>query len=149
MIFAPLLPKRNEYSGVFEYELYTELALERNGVLILLPKWFSYNGASLPGLFWQAIYSPFDPIVMMAALFHDWLYLSHITTREESDLILLELLRVNDVPETKCRLIYDGVRGFGGLHWNNTEEDIKYMAWLCNRLRANGIDPARYQLEAA
>ncbi len=39
----------------------------------IIEKGFEYDGASIPAWAWRATYSPFNPIVMTAALMHDHL----------------------------------------------------------------------------
>jgi len=56
---------------------------------------------TIPSLGWQAVYTPFDPIVMPPALVHDWLYSNHQVSKEDADTILRQLLKGNGVPSLK------------------------------------------------
>jgi hypothetical protein len=145
MALAKLFAKINDFSHIWEYELIEDFEFPYDEEeLIVVPKYFSYDGASIPSFAWIAIYTPFDPIVMLPALIHDWLYGTHQVEREDADRALLSLLLSNGVPHAKADAIYRAVRYFGGAAWENTEDDLNYFRWLRQRLIDEGIDVAKY-----
>jgi hypothetical protein len=145
MVAIKLVPSRNEFSQAWEYELLEDIEIEFRGQHIVVPRHFSYDGASVPWVAWQAIYTPFDPIVMGPALAHDWLYANHQLDRELADKLLKVLLRENGVPEYKVAIIFRAVDLFGEAAWENSDYDLGYLRWLYRRLQDEGADVARYR----
>ncbi len=140
-----LTPVRNDLSREWEYELVQDVEIPFQDQKIIVPKYFSYDGASIPAFAWQAIYSQFNPIVMGPALVHDWLYSNHQIKRGEADKLFRDLLAANRVPEIKLRLIYDAVDKAGGAFWPNSKSDLKYLVSLYRRLRDEGFDVKKYK----
>ena len=85
--------------------------------LITVPKWFVTDLASIPQLFWN-ILPPFGKY-SQAAVVHDYLYRTHITTRRVADWTLLCGMRVCRVPRWQRVTIYCAVRLFGWLCWHD------------------------------
>ena len=48
-----------------KYELSRDYEIEVMGVDIVVPKFFRYDGASIPAPAWQFTFSPFHPDVML------------------------------------------------------------------------------------
>jgi hypothetical protein len=143
---AKLSPRKNEFSRAWEYELLEDFRVEFQGEIIVVPKYFSYDGASIPSIGWQAIYTPFDPIVMVPALVHDWVYSNHqLVDRGLADTLLKRLLKNNGVPQYKVVTIHRAVNFFGGAAWENTPDDLKYLRWLKKKLTDNGVDVEPYR----
>ena len=128
------------------YEVAGDLATQRTGALIKVPKFFQYDGASIPPPAWHFIGTPFQPRFMTAAVFHDWLYHTHQVDKKTSDELFHELLLASGVRPTKAGLIKTAVETFGGWYWNNDEEDQAYITRLAERILADGRDPADYGL---
>ncbi len=63
------------------YEVATDTETQFNGTAIWVPKFFQYDGASIPSALRPFIGSPFDPEFMVAAVFHDWLYHTHAVSQ--------------------------------------------------------------------
>lgn len=144
MLDIKLAPRRNEYSKSWEYDVLEDVAYDFQGTTIVVPQFFSYDGASIPSLAWQTIYTPFDPIVMAPALVHDWLYSNQQVDRDDADKVLRKLLKDNGVPSIKVDLIYRAVQFFGGAAWENTSEDLKYLRWLRQKLLNAGVNVDKY-----
>lgn len=140
-----LCPMKNDFSKMWEYELIEDFKIDYQGAMIVVPKYFSYDGASIPSFGWQAIYTPFDPIVMLPALVHDWLYTNHQIQRDQADKLFRKLLKDNGVPPPKVETMYRAVQFFGAAAWDNSSDDIKYLRWLKKKLIDNGIDVSPYQ----
>lgn len=140
-----LMPKRNESSREWEYELVQDFEITYRNETIIVPKYFSYDGATIPTFAWQAIYSPFHPIVMEPALVHDWLYSNHQVSRSDTDKLFRKLLENNRVPEIKVRAMYHAVDLAGEAYWENSKSDIKYLASLYRKLRDEGVDVDKYK----
>lgn len=60
---------------------------------IIIRKGFIFDGASIPRLFWRVWGAPFASPRVIAALVHDWLYRSHVTTRAFADKVYYKTLR--------------------------------------------------------
>jgi len=91
---------------------------------IWVPAGFHYDGASIPAAAWQAIYTPFAPDVMRAAVVHDWLYHAHEdgdgeARRRTVDDVFFELLKMDNVSSFKRGVMWSAVRNFGEPYWEN------------------------------
>ena len=116
-----------------------ELGLYRNtedyilfifGIFIRIPAGFVFDGASIPFFAWVLTYTPHHPIVMLAAMVHDYLYLTHRTSREQADMIFKSLLLQNFCPVGKAQAMHTGVRVGGGLFWGWSEKDKTQITLL-------------------
>jgi len=145
-MIAKLCPSINFFTEQWEYELQEDTGVDLDGHLVVIPKLFSYDGATIPAAAWQALYTPFDPIVMAPALLHDWLYTTHELTRSEADDALADMLIYNGVPHFKVRVIRGALKVFGGHQWEHSTQDLGYIDWLKKELIADGRDPATYHL---
>lgn len=123
------IPAENRYELLRDYELVID------GIEIVVPKSFRYDGASIPPAAWQLTYSPFNPDVMLPALIHDWLFYIHQVDREKTDDIFFKLLRRNRVDYLKASAMWGAVRLAGEFFWDNDEEDIAMLVKLCRRVK--------------
>ncbi len=81
---------------------------------------FTWNGASIPRLFWGLFYSPNHWKLEVPALIHDYLYSKfsiNKINRKESDEIFYQLLIEYNVPKIKAFIMYMAVRIFGASHF--------------------------------
>lgn len=130
MIPQPLLrpiPARAEYRLVRDYEVISD------GYRIVVPRCFSCDLASIPAIGWHATYTPHHPLVAAAALVHDWLYFSHQVTRQEADLIFLDLLLRNGADSTKSWIMFKAVVVAGGGAWKRCKHS-QDKAWNLYRI---------------
>ena len=85
------------------------------GVLhvVVIPKGYSFDGASIPRWMWSFIGSPFEPTLMKAACVHDW-YCEHSAecyqSRVIGDAVFFYLLTKAGVARWRRVLMYLGVR---------------------------------------
>ena len=135
-------PDLNKLEDAFEVA--EDTATKRGGELIQVPKFFQYDGASIPPPAWQAIGTPFHPRFMVAAVFHDWLYHTHQIDKKASDRLFYDMLVESGVRKTKAVLMLAAVESFGAWYWINDKEDRDYMKRLAARIKADGRDPADY-----
>jgi hypothetical protein len=126
----------NLYRLVEEYRYY----FEKNGVIscIIVPKGFTYDGASSPRISWTMSGIIPDGLIRPAALVHDWIYnfdgdlplgshtfytkgvwVSVITrwSRKDADRIFLKIMRQAGMDEFQSWLAYYAVRAFGWTKW--------------------------------
>ena len=68
-----------------------------NGHVMPIPKGFEFNGSSIPRMFWPIVGSPFDPKFMVAALNHDYCFLTHCCSFNEANALFYNDLRVAGV----------------------------------------------------
>lgn len=145
----PLLtPWHNPIYGENEYRLCEDFAISVKGMNLIIPEGFGYDGATIPSVAWQLVYSPFDPLMMLPALVHDWLYSSHDAIPslkyKTADEILFTLCKGNGVPYAKCLAIESAVKATGGFFWKTNDEDKKYLAYLRQHILDSGRDPKSY-----
>lgn len=128
------------------YEVAGDLSTPCDGVQIKVPKFFQYDGASIPPAAWQAIGTPFQPRFMTAAVFHDWLYHTHQVDRKPANDLFFDLLLTNGVNKVKAAMMLAAVDSFGAWYWNNDKDDRDYLKRLAKRIKQDGRDPANYGL---
>jgi Protein of unknown function (DUF1353) len=118
--------------------------LQFDGLLITVPGLYYYDGASIPPALWSVIGHPFDPQFVIAALAHDWAYTVKIIERKQADRLFRRLLVECGAGEWRAELMYRAVRLAGAASWSDSEEDRAYLAYLKNRILADGRNPALY-----
>ena len=103
---------RGEWSLDADFSYCSDIVGEK----ITAPKGFRTDFASVPRLpivFWLA-----GDTSTEAAVIHDWLYTSKITTRRVADAVLREAGKVSGVPAWRRWMIWAGVRAFGHGPWD-------------------------------
>ncbi len=128
------------------YELVEDFTIIHAQQTICIPAFFQYDGASIPSPIWPAIGTPFNPRFMRAALFHDWLYYTHLLTREQADSFFYDILLQDGVHSITARLMREAVANFGRWHWENDAEDMAYLEHLKRRIIADNRSLAVYGL---
>jgi len=123
------VPDENKYELVIDYEIVVD------GTEIVVPKYFRYDGASIPAPAWQLTFSPFHPDVMLPSLIHDWVFYNHQINRDALDEIFYRLLRDNGVNYLKANTMWAAVRATGGIFWDNDDEDNNMLLELCIKVR--------------
>lgn len=137
-------PKLQPSALTNKYELTWDFEIQVDGVDIVVPKYFRYDGATIPAVAWQITFTPFHPDIMMPALVHDWLFYNHQVDREQADDLLYQLLRQNGVDNLRANMIWGAVRAGGHFFWDNDEEDKEFLRTLY-RLVKNRPSINRYQ----
>ena len=89
---------------------------EEEGV-IMVPKGFVTDFASIPRLFWSIIGHPTGRYGK-AAVIHDYTYYTAMYVKWKCDLIFLQAMKVLKVWAFKRWLMYQAVRRFGWIGWN-------------------------------
>ncbi len=120
------IPESGLYRLTEDYEIFIF------GITIRIPAGFVFDGSSIPAFAWQLIYTPFHPIVLLPGLVHDYIYLVHIVSREQADMIYKSLLLKNYCPPDKAAWMHRGVRMGGGLFWGWSEKDKTQIQFLQN-----------------
>jgi len=118
------IPERGLWCNDFDFGVFIR------GVCILVPRFFCIDGASIPRYLWAITYHPFDAKIILAALVHDWLYWSHQVSKEEADLIFLDLLIENGVHPTMAYMMYKAVAIFGDNSWELKEAEKPLLLML-------------------
>lgn len=146
-----LIPWKNPIYDLNEYRLSQDFPITVNGLDLLIAEGFGYDGATIPSVAWQLIYSRFDPIMMLPSLVHDWLYTTHyqMPNHQAADDIFVELCRQNGVPGYKCFLIGAAVKTVGGFFWETKDKDRAYLAYLRQYIIDSGRNPDRYHLPSS
>jgi hypothetical protein len=111
MFYIKVIPR----PGTGTYELCESVTIEGH----LIPKYFKWDGASIPSALWWMLGSPFSPALMVPSMVHDFLYdRPGKMSRKEIDKLFRKLLIHNGVDEDLAETMYTGVRLGGGSHFN-------------------------------
>lgn len=105
----------------FTYVTCKPLDVIVNDKIITVPAFFQTDLASVPRIFWN-ILPPQQSNFVAPAILHDYLYMSHICTRKQSDDILYSALRTEGAGRLTANIMWVGVRLFGGKHYENTTQ---------------------------
>lgn len=134
------IPTSEGYEVVVDYAYEWE-AKDRK-FTIIVPKGFVFDGASVPRILWTLIGITPDGLHRAAALVHDFIYrydgflpngsfweigmnceligLPGVRwNRDQADKLFARMLREGGVSKFKRRLMYQGVRLGGWIHWND------------------------------
>nr|BDD44368.1 hypothetical protein 20 [bacterium] len=109
------------------YEM--RLILNKVKKVFLVPKGFTYDGASIPRFAWSLLGLYPDGNLRGAATFHDWLYRSggkildisntpYFFNRKEADTILNLCMQKSGIGFLRRRVVFTAVRIFGKRNWS-------------------------------
>ena len=73
---------------------------------------------------------------MAAALVHDWNFLIHVKTFEETNDLFHSMLIANNVTRAKAAMMYTAVSTAGKFLWDNDEAELAYLYSLSVELKA-------------
>ena len=119
-----------------EWKLFAELRYQtRTGQTLTIPHGFITDLASIPRVFHSLI--PVNGKHRAAAIVHDYLYVTQIMTRAESDRIFLEAMEDLGVRWNQRWAMYSAVRVGGWLPWRKNTRAIAED--FQNHMRANGL----------
>ena len=140
-----LAPKKKN-KWITTKDLYFEVGEKGSNEKIIVPKWFEFDGASIPRIFWS-IYPPTEPSTILAVCIHDRLY--HIKgrvldyymnnniefctannyTREEADSIMYQWLiaQWNSIIKAKAYLFWVHIGWWYRRNQPLTEDGKKYL----------------------
>ncbi len=105
---------KNEFYTLKEFTYF--IGSEDSTDFIIIPKGFVTDGASIPKWLWPIVGHPFAEF-RQAAVVHDFLYRTHIRTKNDSDKIFLEAMEVLEVKKWKRDIMYWAVSTFGEKSW--------------------------------
>lgn len=134
MIMQPNLtpvPSRNQYCLLDDY------ACEYDGVKIVVPEYFLFDGASIPWFGWFSTFTPFHPDVMAAAIIHDWLFVNHQVDFDTANQIFYDRLIENGTNKTKSKLMYKAVCLGAKKYWTPGVEKIDALTLLHSLIKTN------------
>jgi hypothetical protein len=130
------------------YEVAADVFRSIANTTIRIPKFFQYDGSSLPMPAWPVFGTPFSPHLMGASVFHDWLYHTHTVAKRTADNLFYEMLLEDGVDPTKAWAMKTAVSDFGDQSWHNDDRDWAYLEHLTQRIVDDGRTPADYGLPA-
>lgn len=119
--------------------------------LIVIPKGFATDFNSRPAIF-GALIPQMCKETNGATALHDWLYCTHIFTREIADLFLLKMMEWKKVSWLRRSAYYQAVRWFGESKFAHSTQSIKQelrlldmenpklLKRLWKELRLDGVD---------
>lgn len=128
------------------YEVAADVMRSVGNVTIRIPKFFQYDGSSLPMPAWPIFGTPFSPMLMGASVFHDWLYHTHHVAKKTADRLFHQMLVEDGIDEQRAWMMKTVVAEFGEPFWHNDARDKAYITRLTHRITADGRDPANYGL---
>jgi len=131
------VPGKNEYRVVKDYYYTSDYGL------VVVPRGFLSDGASIPLVFQGLIYTPFHPDVISASVVHDWLFANHQLDFHQANDVFRSILEANGVSPAKVAVMYKAVEGFGDDHWLQTPETLDHLRTLFNS--RGSIHPSVYQ----
>lgn len=105
------------YRLIQEFEFTSDIA----GQLIRVPEGFVTDFASVPRFFWRVL--PPTGQYGKAAVIHDYLYRTHLTTKKIADQVFLEATKALGVSAWKRQTMYYAVRLFGGRAYRHGSVD--------------------------
>lgn len=116
------------------YELVLDYAADiLPGFRIEILGGFTFDGASIPRVFWLTTGHPMSPELQASALIHDAVYCAELMTRADADGLLYHCLRCDGVGWYRARKIWLAVRMFGGVVWaRHTPETIARSRMYCS-----------------
>lgn len=89
---------------------------------IEVPVDFTTDFASIPRIFWLII-TP-DGEYTQAAVFHDYLYRTHLRPKAEADFMFLEFMSLLEVPRWKAEVMYWAVSKFGQSSYDKNKKGV-------------------------
>ena len=120
LVVSPL-PGGKKWRLVKSFSFYvgkTDYLIDR-GIIIEVPAGFECDGCSIPRVFHSIIGTPMTGKYVAAAILHDYLYHVQTYSREHSDLIFLDAMKILGVSWLKRKIIYRAVRSFGQRAYNH------------------------------
>lgn len=130
-------PNLSPVPGKDQYMLLDDYPAVYGNIHILVPQYFTFDGASIPWFGWLSTYTPFHPDVMAAAIVHDWFFLNHQVDRATADQIFYDRLILNGANHVKAKLMHQAVRVGGGQYWELRPEKIEALKSLYSLVRKN------------
>lgn len=128
------------------YEVAVDVVRAIGNVTIRIPKFFQYDGSSLPMPAWPIFGTPLSPHLMGASVFHDWLYHTHQVAKKTADKLFHQMLLEDGIDQQRAWMMKTAVSEFGERSWQNDARDRDYIARLTQRIVDDGRNPADYGL---
>lgn len=123
----PVYHKANSYGHV---QLDKDWCFHIDNRTIWIPCGYICDGASIPRIFWSIIGSPFDPINIVGAWPHDYLYLTHLVDKNTTDEVAFQVWQQAGMRLRKARVMWFAVNKFAGFAWKNNKEDLLSLTEL-------------------
>ena len=145
LLLSPILkPDSAKLSEAYEVAFDVTRSVEN--VTIRIPRFFQYDGSSLPMPAWPIFGTPFSPRLMGASVFHDWLYHTHQVGKRVADGLFHQMLLEDGIDEQRAWMMKTAVSEFGNSSWINDSRDQIYIARLTQRIIDDNRNPADYGL---
>ena len=124
-----------------------ELSFQFDGILYFIPKGFTFDGASIPQLFWSVIGSPFDEDFREPACIHDWCYITKCLKYHDANMIFRRQLIKQKVSVWKYNAMWSAVALGGFIAYNSV--DKKELRQIKELVRyRDDKDVIEYQIKA-
>ena len=94
-----------------------DVSFEIGGKKYFVPAGFESDGMSIPRILWGVISPAIDGRTLLPSIIHDWIYFSHVVSRDAADRWYRDALIAAGFPKGKATIVYAGVRLFGKSHW--------------------------------
>ncbi len=117
----PISKKLWRVNKAFEYHV----GSENSGEVIQVPEGYETDGISIPRFCWVIVGHPLSGEAVQASVIHDFLYQYGLYDQKRSDEIFLEALIVLKVSVWKRQIMFQALRMFGFVAWNNARKNDK------------------------
>lgn len=96
---------------------------------VLVKKGFLWDGASIPSFAWSILgLNPFSSEVVRAGLCHDWLYRTHLMSKDNSDKVFKRIMEYEALlPEWKINVMYLAVKWYGQSSYDEPHLESDYL----------------------
>ena len=85
----------------------------RSKELFVVEVGFTYDGATIPQIFWGVLGSPFDADYRLSSGLHDFLYRNKVVSKKHADQMFYDALRESGVGYCRAQSMYLAVKMFG------------------------------------
>ncbi len=90
-----------------------------NSIVLIIPKDFIFNGASIPRFMWRFIGHPYQSKFIIPSLVHDFCYTRKCTTKNFADKVFYHALLYYKVSKWRAWCMWKAVSWFGGNAYKN------------------------------
>ncbi len=98
--------------------------MDSDGNIVIVPKDFITDGASIPWIFWSIIGPPMGGLYDQSAVLHDYLYKYQLYTRKIADVEFLLSMQSEEVDLVRRLTMYRAVRIGAWSPWNKYKRDL-------------------------
>jgi hypothetical protein len=114
----PISPIVKPIANSMLYSLDQKMEVSIDSAMLIVPKGFTTDGASIPRIFWFTTGTPFSPHYMRGAIIHDYLYQTGMFERKLADRVMYHFILNDNTSKYNATKIYCALRIAGWYTWN-------------------------------